>query len=95
MARVLELEHHLLKDNTAVHIARHYINWDGRRQNWVKEKEEIQRYIFATDTTKTTNSKLPWSNKTTLPKLTQIRDNLSANYMAAMFPEAEVAHVGG
>lgn len=87
MARVLELEHHLLKDNTAVHIARHYINWDGRRQNWVKEKEEIQRYIFATDTTKTTNSKLPWSNKTTLPKLTQIRDNLSANYMAAMFPK--------
>ena len=86
MARILELEHHLLKDNEAVHIARHYINWDGRRQNWVKEKEEIQRYIYATDTTKTSNSKLPWSNKTTLPKLTQIRDNLYANYMAAMFP---------
>src|SRR5690606_19796653 len=33
------------------------------------------------------NSKLPWSNKTTIPKLCQIRDNLFANYMASMFPK--------
>jgi hypothetical protein len=53
----------------------------------VNEKEEIQRYIYATDTTKTSNAKLPWSNKTTVPKLCQIRDNLYANYMASMFPK--------
>ncbi len=46
----------------------------------------LTNYLFATDTTKTTNSKLPWKNKTTLPKLTQIRDNLHANYMDALFP---------
>jgi hypothetical protein len=48
---------------------------------------EIKRYIFATDTTKTTNSKLPWKNKTSRPKLCQIRDNLVANYIAALFPK--------
>jgi hypothetical protein len=29
---------------------------------------------------------LPWKNSTVTPKLTQIRDNLHANYMAALFP---------
>lgn len=57
------------------------------RQAKVREWQEVQEYIFATDTTKTTNSKNGWSNKTTLPKLCQIRDNLFANYMATMFPK--------
>jgi hypothetical protein len=45
--------------------------------------------LFATDTTTTTNAALPWKNKTTLPKLTQIRDNLHANYMAALFSSSD------
>lgn len=56
------------------------------RNIWRNEKMELRNYIFATDTTKTTNSILPWKNKTTLPKLCSIRDNLHANYMAAIFP---------
>ena len=64
-----------------------YIDWDGRKTNWVSEKMEIQRYILATDTTTTTNAKLPWKNKTTIPKICQIRDNLHANYRAAIFPK--------
>lgn len=71
----------------ATEIARFYINWESLRQVKMAEWQEIQRYIFATDTTKTTNSSLPWSNKTTIPKLCQIRDNLLANYMATMFPK--------
>jgi hypothetical protein len=51
------------------------------------ETKEVREYLFATDTTKTTNSKLPWKNKTTIPKLCQIRDNLLAYYMAAVFPK--------
>lgn len=47
---------------------------------------EVRNYVFATDTTTTSNSKLPWKNKTTRPKLCQIRDNLHANYMSALFP---------
>jgi hypothetical protein len=59
------------------------------RTGWELEKTELRNYLFATDTTKTTNKKLPWKNSTTLPKLTQIRDNLHANYMAALFPTTD------
>ena len=85
--KVLELETLLVPDNLGCEIARNYLTWENFRAAKVREWEEIQRYIFATDTTKTTNSKLPWSNKTTIPKLCQIRDNLHANYIASMFPK--------
>lgn len=69
------------------YVAEKWYTWDQFRQGKVNEWTEIQRYIFATDTTKTSNAKLPWSNKTTLPKLAQIRDNLYSNYMASLFPK--------
>lgn len=47
---------------------------------------ELQKFIFATDTTTTPNGELPWKNSTTLPKLCQIRDNLHSNYLSALFP---------
>jgi len=49
--------------------------------------EEVRRYVYATDTTQTSNANLPWKNKTTIPKLCQIRDNLFANYIATLFPK--------
>src|SRR5690349_18987561 len=73
-------------DRLATEISNLYRTWKMQRREWEAEKAEIRNYIFATDTTKTTNAKLPWKNKTTLPKLCQIRDNLHANYMAALFP---------
>lgn len=63
-----------------------YNKWWTARSAKEAELRELRNYLFATDTTKTTNSKLPWKNKTTLPKLAQIRDNLHANYMDALFP---------
>lgn len=63
-----------------------YNRWWIQRSEKEEEWRELRNYLFATDTTKTTNSQLPWKNKTTLPKLTQIRDNLHANYMDALFP---------
>lgn len=74
-------------DNLGFAIARRYQEWQTFRQPKIKEWAEIRDYVFATDTSKTTNSKLPWKNKTTIPKLCQIRDNLHANYMAAIFPK--------
>jgi hypothetical protein len=68
-------------------ISRQYIEWDNYRQPAVQNWKETSQYVYATDTTRTSNSKLPWSNKTTIPKLCQIRDNLYANYMASMFPK--------
>jgi hypothetical protein len=73
-------------DNLAYEIAMRWANWELARQGWVDEKKELRNYLFATDTTQTTNSKLPWRNKTTVPKLTQIRDNLHANYISALMP---------
>jgi hypothetical protein len=86
-SQVLVIDEILTPDRLASWISNRYIDWEARRQPWIAEKEEVQRYIFATDTTKTTNRVLPWSNKTTIPKLCQIRDNLHANYMATMFPK--------
>ena len=74
------------KEAFAEAIATQYTEWEMLRRSWVDEKKELRNYIFATDTTKTTNSKLPWKNSTTIPKICQIRDNLHANYMAALFP---------
>ena len=97
--KVLELETILTPDTLGCEIARNYQTWENARAAKVREWQEIQQYIFATDTTKTSNAKLPWSNKTTIPKLCQIRDNLHANYIASMFPrrqwmkwEGEEAH---
>lgn len=85
--QVAELENILTRHNLATSISEMFADLDNQRQVWKDELKELRDYQFAIDTTKTTNKKLPWKNKTTYPKLTQIRDNLHANYMAALFPE--------
>ena len=84
---VLEVQNILDSAHTlAVQIGYDYMKWENYRQPWKDEKLELRNYLFATDTSKTSNSTLPWRNKTTIPKLTQIRDNLHANYEMALFP---------
>ena len=73
-------------DNLATTIADMWVRWDQARASWKADQQELRQYLFATDSRKTSNSKLPWKNSTVTPKLTQIRDNLHANYMAALFP---------
>ena len=80
------IEDYLVEDDLARRISEYWIRWNNSRREWLADKKELRSYIFATDTTTTTNSKNDWSNKTTVPKLTQIRDNLYSNYMASMFP---------
>lgn len=87
MVKVLYVDEFYSIDQLAKKISDNYLTWETKRQTKISEWKEIQEYIFATDTTKTVNSKLPWSNKTTLPKLCHIRDNLFANYMSALFPK--------
>ena len=84
--KVAEIKNILQPHSLASEIAYMWDNLNTNRNTWIKEKEELRNYIFATDTTKTTNAKLPWKNKTTIPKLCQIRDNLHANYASAVFP---------
>lgn len=76
-------------DSIAYAVVNKYTEWDDLRVPWLAECAEIRNYLFATDTKTTTNAKLPWRNSTTRPKLTQIRDNLEANYMSALFPNEE------
>lgn len=76
------LDKHKLADQ----ITNMWVNANTARRPWLDQKQELRDYIFATDTTTTSNATLPWKNKTTLPKLCQIRDNLHANYLSALFP---------
>jgi hypothetical protein len=73
-------------DTLAVKIADMWVRWNQSRAVWRDDVTELRNYLFATSTRSTNNSKLPWKNSTVTPKLTQIRDNLHANYMAALFP---------
>jgi len=71
----------------AVDIADRWTKWNNARRPKIEEWKELRNYIYATDTRTTSNSKLPWTNSTTTPKLTQIADNLHANYFSALFPQ--------
>lgn len=82
----LDLEAIVGPDQLATQVSHKYQTWRSLRQNWEAEKTELRKYLYATDTTTTSNKTLPWSNSTTMPKLTQIYDNLKANYEAALFP---------
>jgi len=83
---VAELQYVAEPHGLAKSIAQMWHNLDSSRQGWKEEKKELRNYVFATDTTTTSNSDLPWKNSTTLPKLCQIRDNLHSNYLSALFP---------
>ena len=84
--KVLQLNDIITPDRLGTEIARYWHEWDTFRNKKKEDWKEIRKYVFATDTQTTSNQTLPWKNTTTIPKLTQIFDNLRANYMASMFP---------
>jgi hypothetical protein len=87
--RVEELKRIMSPQNLAGNV---YYAWERYRQQrigWVNETKELRDFIFATDTSTTSGSSLPWKNTTVLPKITQIRDNLHSNYISALFPNDE------
>lgn len=85
--KVMELKDVISPDMLATRLTERFIEWETLRQVKKNEWEEIRRYIYATDTSQTTNAALPWKNRTTIPKLCQIRDNLYSNYTATLFPK--------
>ncbi len=76
-------------EDLATRIANMWTEYNSLRAKWIEEKKELRNYLFATDTSSTANKNLPWTHSTTIPKLTQIRDNLLANYMYALFPKRD------
>jgi len=87
VGKVIPLENVISPDMLATRLTEKYISWDNLRAVKKQDWEEVRRYVYATDTTQTSNVTLPWKNKTTIPKLCQIRDNLFANYTATLFPK--------
>jgi hypothetical protein len=85
--KVLDLDKLITEDQLGSRISAFWVDWDMRRQAKKTQWDELRSYVYATDTRQTSNSKLPWKNTTTIPKLCQIRDNLFANYLASMFPK--------
>lgn len=83
---VAEIKNLAARDADSAWVANLWDTYNNQRADWLNQKIELQKYLFATDTTTTSNSSLPWKNSTTLPKLTQIRDNLHSNYVSALFP---------
>lgn len=77
------------QDSQAKYIGFTWQTYNQQRRGKIEEWKELRNFLFATDTTTTSNNTLPWKNSTTLPKLTQIRDNLHSNYISALFPNDE------
>lgn len=86
MPKTLDIETFIDPDGEALEIARYWRTWVIYRNEHIERLKELRNYLFASTTATTSNKALPWSNSTTTPKLTQIRDNLHANYTAALFP---------
>ncbi len=86
MTRTLDVSQLISPHQKAASISNKWDMWNSARDGWINEKKELRNYVYATDTRTTGNAKLPWSNSTTTPKLTQIYDNLKANYTASLFP---------
>lgn len=85
--KVVDIPDSFLQEDDAKWVSFLWDKYNQQRQPKLREWEEIRNYIFATDTTTTSNNSLPWKNTTTTPKLCQIRDNLHSNYMNTLFPD--------
>lgn len=84
--KVAELTLMLKQDDEAQWVSYLWDKFNQQRRDKIEEWKELRNYIFATDTSTTSNARLPWKNSTTLPKLCQIRDNLHSNYLSSLFP---------
>jgi hypothetical protein len=75
------------RDTIVQTIMNIWTNLNNGRTAWLNKSTEARRYLTGTDTSATEVGSLPWKNKTTIPKLTQIADNLQSYYMAALMPD--------
>lgn len=84
--KVQEINGILKPDDKAAWVVDKYVSFRNDQIGWLNQSKELRNYIFQTSTQDTNNKTLPWKNSTSVPKLTQLRDNLHANYFAALFP---------
>jgi len=87
--RTLDVETLIAPHLLAKEISSNWQEWSNARSQWITSVKETRNYVYATDTTTTSNKTLPWANSTTTPKLCQLYDNLKANYSYALFPQSQ------
>lgn len=74
-------------DSVASVISEMWVSLNNQRQGWLQRAKDTRAYVTAPTTAFTeVGQSLPWKNKTTIPILTQISDNLQSYYMAALMP---------
>lgn len=76
-------------DDIATEIGRMFDKWITDRSQFDEEIKEIRDYVYATDTRTTSDPSLNFRNSVTTPKLTQIHQNLKANYMTHLFSRSD------
>jgi hypothetical protein len=72
-------------DQIALEIAQYWDKWKSDKNRWESSTKELRDYLYAVDTSTTANGANPFFNRTTVPKLMQIAQNLHANYFQHMF----------
>ena len=86
MKKTVDFNNIVSPEKLATNIYEKWSDWNQRRSSALSRWAEICDYVFASDTRATSARSTPWQNSTTRPKLCQIFDNLSANYLASLFP---------
>ena len=75
------------RDNIAATVSEMWVSLNNQRQRWLQRVTDTRRYVTSPTTAFTeVGSSLPWKNKTVIPVLTQLADNLQSYYMAALMP---------
>lgn len=74
------------KHTLAVTISGFWDSWKGAKVNREKVIDEVDQYLYATSTETTGNNANGHNHTTHRPKLTQIYDNLKANYVQGLMP---------
>ena len=77
------------RDDKARYVSNAWVSFNNARLQWLADTNDTRSYVSAKSTADTEVGQLPWKNKTTIPKLTQISDNLQSYYMAALMPNED------
>ena len=70
----------------AADIASLWDEWRNGARGAYEAWKEVTKYVFATSTKDTSNYSNGHNHSTHIPIITQIKDNLEANYMEGLFP---------
>ena len=89
-ANTVDFRNALTSDSTlATNILNLWFEWKEARHLAEARWTETKKYVFATSTRDTTNSKLPWSNTSHRPKLYNIYNILLVNTDFSLFPHRD------